>query len=51
MLAYGDIEIGRGVSYKCGFASHSKGNVINENAIHTKLSLVVQTAQKISSDA
>ena len=40
-----------GVSPQCGFASHSEGNVIDENAMRAKLSLVAQTAKKIWSDA
>ncbi|KAI0686217.1 UROD/MetE-like protein [Earliella scabrosa] len=39
------------ISPQCGFASHSEGNNIDEHAMRAKLSLVVETAKKIWSDA
>ena len=39
------------ISPQCGFASHSEGNLVDEDAVRAKLSLVVQTAKKIWKDA
>lgn len=39
------------ISPQCGFASHSEGNNIDEDAMRAKLKLVSDTAKKIWSDA
>ncbi|KAM5537808.1 hypothetical protein V8D89_008576 [Ganoderma adspersum] len=39
------------ISPQCGFASHSEGNLIDEDAMRAKLALVSQTAKKIWGDS
>lgn len=39
------------ISPQCGFASHADGNPVTEADVIKKLSLVVETAKEIWSDA
>lgn len=39
------------VSPQCGFASHSEGNNVSDDDVQKKLTLVVQTASELWSDA